>query len=101
MSTMVVVNSSATADAAPSTLAFMQASAKMHGAMDIPYTGDADVDFMRGMVPHHEGAIAMAKVVLEYGNDPEVRKLAEKVISDQQAEVDWMNGWLAEHAPAK
>ena len=85
------------ADAAPSTQAFAQANAKMHTDMAIEYTGDADVDFVRGMIPHHQGAIDMAKIVLENGDDPEVRKLAQGVISAQEAEIEWMVKWLEAH----
>lgn len=88
------------ADSAPqsaSTQAYRDANERMHGDMTMDFTGDPDVDFMRGMIPHHQGAIDMARIVLEYGSDPQVRALAEEVIATQQDDIEMMEKWLAEH----
>ena len=85
-------------DQGPSSLAFAEANATMHAGMDIGFTGNADVDFVSGMIPHHEGAVAMAKIVLEYGKDPEIRKLAEAVVAAQESEIIFMREWLARNA---
>ncbi len=80
-----------------STKAFEDANARMHRDMAIKYSGDTDVDFVRSMIPHHQGAIDMAKVELAHGKDPEIRKLAEAVIKAQEAEIADMQAWLKAH----
>ena len=77
--------------------AYAAITAEMHEAMNIPYTGNADVDFIAGMIPHHQGAVEMARIVLNYGTNPEVRAFAEAVIAAQEAEIKWMTEWLAAH----
>ena len=79
------------------TSAYKAANMTMHQDMDIEYSGDADNDFVRGMIPHHQGAIDMAKIVLQYGADPEIKKLAEGIIAAQESEIAWMQDWLAKH----
>ncbi|MER9637245.1 DUF305 domain-containing protein [Mesorhizobium sp. M0228] len=82
----------------PSTEGYKAAMDKIHtDMMAIEYSGNADVDFARGMIPHHQAAIDMAKVELANGKDPEIRKLAEAVIAAQQAEIKQMQDWLAAH----
>jgi uncharacterized protein (DUF305 family) len=72
--------------------------AKMHESMMamVP-SGDADVDFVRGMIPHHQGAIDMAKTVLAHGKDPSIRALAEGIVKAQESEIQMMNKWLGDH----
>ncbi|HEY5796062.1 MAG TPA: DUF305 domain-containing protein [Bosea sp. (in: a-proteobacteria)] len=76
------------------TTAYKAANTRMHKDMDIAFTGDADADFVRGMIPHHQGAIDMAKVVLAHGKDPELKKLATSIIADQEKEIAMMREWL-------
>ncbi|HBF29466.1 DUF305 domain-containing protein [Rhizobium sp.] len=77
--------------------AFMAANAKMHKAMSAKMTGNADVDFVRGMIGHHQGAIDMAKVELQYGKDEQIRKLAKDIITAQEGEITMMKAWLKAH----
>lgn len=65
--------------------------------MKAPLTGKPDLDFVQGMVPHHQGAIDMAKAVLQYGKDPELKTFAENVIKAQEGEIAFMTGWLAKN----
>lgn len=81
----------------PATQAFDDAMQKMMDSMHMESTGDPDRDFVMMMIPHHQGAIDMAKVELRYGDDPQILELAEKVIAAQEQEIAEMKSWLEEH----
>lgn len=81
--------------ASPATQGYIDAMNAMSMGMMVPFTGNPDVDFITGMIAHHQGAVDSAKVVLEHGSDPEVKAFAEQIIAAQEAEIAWMKGWLA------
>jgi uncharacterized protein (DUF305 family) len=75
---------------------------KMHVAMGgIKQSGNNDVDFVNLMLPHHQAAIDMAKIQLLYGKDPQMRRLAQRIITAQQSEIDLMQRWLTQQQPAQ
>jgi len=75
--------------------AFADAMAAMHGPMMAGIEhDDPDLAFVLGMIPHHQGAIDMAKIELQYGKDPINKALAAHIIQDQQQEIDAMQEWL-------
>ena len=82
-------------DTSDASKAFADVNMKMHKDMTMEFTGNPDVDFAQGMIPHHQGAIGMANVVLKYGKDPEMKKLAEEIIKAQDTEIAVMKAWLA------
>ena len=67
------------------------AMARMHADMDVRPTGDADRDFTRMMIPHHQGAIDMARTELLYGKDQRLIRLAQSIIVEQSSEISYMN----------
>jgi uncharacterized protein (DUF305 family) len=79
----------------PATVAYAAAMDKMMADMMVPYTGDVDVDFAVGMIPHHQAAIDMAKIQLEFGTDPGMRELAEAIIAAQESEIATLKAFLA------
>lgn len=76
----------------------MESMDKMHAAMaKVRPSGDCDVDFVKLMLPHHQAALDMAKTQLIYGKDPQMRRLAQEIITDQQSEIELMQLWLKRH----
>ena len=78
----------------PSTKDFKAADMKMMHNMHVPYTGNPDVDFRTHMIPHHQGAVEMAKVALKHAKDPDTKRMAQKIIDDQEKEIAEMQDWL-------
>jgi uncharacterized protein (DUF305 family) len=77
-----------------------EATARMHEGMAITPSGDPDVDFARMMIPHHQGAVDMARVELRYGRDERLRRLAQGIIVEQQQEIETMRTVLQSLAAA-
>jgi uncharacterized protein (DUF305 family) len=83
----------------PATKAYLESAEKMHGPMmEGLKASDPDVAFVRGMIAHHQGAIDMAKVRLQYGKDEQTRKWSEDVLREQQREITEMEEWLKKNA---
>lgn len=77
-----------------------QTMEQMHRTMaETPVSGDPDRDFAALMVPHHQGAIDMARAQLLHGKDPVLRRLAQEIIIEQQAEIELMRLWSAKASP--
>lgn len=79
--------------------AFAAINNRMHRDMMVPEGAKPDAAFAQAMIAHHEGAIDMAKVILGFGTDPEIRKLAQDVITAQQGEIAFLQQWLARQSP--
>ena len=70
--------------------------ARMMQDMHSPgYSGNVDVDFLTMMIPHHAGAVDMARLLLKHGRDPATRQLAEEIIAGQTTEIESMTRRLA------
>ena len=88
-------NKASAEQAWPELIASME---KMHAAMaSAEPSGSGDADFVRLMLPHHQAAIDMAKTQLLFGKDPQMRRLAQEIIADQQSEMELMQLWLRQH----
>jgi uncharacterized protein (DUF305 family) len=82
----------------PADKSFTAGMSEMSAAMSAaPMTGNADQDFAAMMIPHHQGAMAMAKTELAYGKDPELRRLAQNIIAAQNQEIAQMHSWQKSH----
>jgi uncharacterized protein (DUF305 family) len=77
-----------------SSMPFQKAMDKMHKDMMIKPSGNIDVDFLKGMIPHHQGAIDMSEELIKKSKDAELKAFAQKMIDDQKAEIKMMQDWL-------
>lgn len=96
MSTPASAIQPAAGDEAPVDL-YADSRHTMHEAMMVQPTGDADMDFVNNMLPHHQGAVDMARVELAHGKDLELKKLAQDIIDAQQKEIAFMKAWQKAH----
>jgi hypothetical protein len=95
-----VMAATASNNVTESTKAYVEAMERMHSAMmGMAYSGDADIDFARGMIPHHQAAIDMAVILLENGENEELRLLAQEIIDAQEREIAQLEAWLSQNDP--
>jgi uncharacterized protein (DUF305 family) len=75
--------------------ALMKNMERMHASMTaVEPSGNNDADFVNLMLPHHQAAVDMARTELLYGSDPQMRRLAQEIITDQESEIQLMQLWL-------
>ena len=79
------------------TRAYMDAANQMHIDLAVPFGNDADKDFAAVMAAHHKGAIDLARIELQYGRDPEMRKLAEQIVAANEREIAALKAWQVQH----
>jgi uncharacterized protein (DUF305 family) len=97
---VLLLSSALPAQVADTGSEFMRSSMRAMERMDkdmarVTMDGDVDHDFAAMMIPHHGGAIDMAKAELAYGKDPVMRRMAQEILVEQQSEIDAMNLWAS------
>ena len=76
----------------------MDSMTRMHAAMSsMGPSADPDTDFVALMLPHHQAAIDMARIELTFGKDPQLRRLAQEIVTDQESEIQLMRLWEKTH----
>jgi uncharacterized protein (DUF305 family) len=76
----------------------MDSMTRMHAAMSSTGpSADPDTDFVALMLPHHQAAIDMARIELTFGKDPQLRRLAQEIVTDQESEIQLMRLWEKTH----
>lgn len=78
----------------PSSIETIAANEAMHMAMSITFTGDANIDMARSMIPHHKGAIDMCRILQTHGTDASLLSLCENIVAAQTMEVGEIMNWL-------
>jgi uncharacterized protein (DUF305 family) len=92
--TLIAIATPASAQQSVASKGYMEAMSKMQAGMPKDHNSDPDLGFAQMMIPHHQGAIDMAKVEIQYGKDPMLRTMAEKMIKDQEKEIADLEKWL-------
>ena len=83
----------------PVAAAFAAINTRMHRDMAVPVGAKPDAAFAQAMIAHHQGAIDMARVILGFGTDPAIRKLAQEIITAQEGEIAFLQQWLSRQPP--